>query len=127
MVNRDDDFIEKMIEAEKEFYRCMMDFTPPSATDRDFVKRDDVDWYDACDNYQHAKHMREKYEEEENLHRQVLIRLAEGQSSQGAGVRISKSIRKGNIQYKNIECLKEIDLEVYRGSPTEYYRISEYE
>lgn len=124
-VRRDDAFIEKMIEAEKAFYSNMMDFTPPHATDKDFVERTDVDWFDACDNYSHAKHMREKYEEEENEHRKVLIRLADGQSCQGAGIRVSKGLRKGNVDYGRIEILKDVNLDDYRKPATQFYRISE--
>ncbi len=124
-VERDDDFLNEIMPKIHEFYNCMMEFTPPIATDKDFIRRTDVDWFDACDNYSHAKHMREKYEEEENEYRKVLIRLADNQSCQGAGIRVSKGLRKGNVDYGRIEMLKTVNLDDYRKKPTEFYRISE--
>ncbi len=124
-IKRDDDFLNEIMPKIHEFYRMMMEFTPPPATDKDFVKRDDVDWYNACDNYMHAKHMREKYEEEENEHRKVLIRLADGQSCQGAGVRISKTVTKGRINYSSVKELEGIDLEKYRSPSISSWRFTE--
>ncbi len=124
-VSRDNAYIEKMIEAEKEFYRCMMDFTPPPATDKDFVKRDDEDWNEISYRWKCAKKRLKSEEEAELELRNLLIFMCDSQSSQGAGVRISKSIRRGNVDYSCIPELKSVNLDDYRKKSTQFYRISE--
>lgn len=127
IVSRDDAFIEKMIEAEKEFYRCMMDFTPPPATDRDYITIDSRDWRLHTEVWKSTKAQIKLLEAKEEALRKELIAMCDGKSSQGNGVRVSKSIRKGNIQYKNIKELENLDLEIYRAKPVEFYRITENE
>lgn len=124
-LDRNDDFIEKMIEAEKEFYCCLMNFTPPLAIDRDFVKRDDDAWYFRSKEWKDVKRQLKELEEKEELLRADLIKMCDGHSSQGNGIRISKSIRKGNIDYSSIDLLKNVDLEAYRKKPSTYYRITD--
>jgi hypothetical protein len=41
----------------------------------------------------------------------------------GAGIRLSKIPRKGAVDYSQIECLKELDLEPYRKKSIEYWKI----
>jgi putative phage-type endonuclease len=124
-VYRDDDFIEKMIEAETAFYKCLMDFTPPPATDRDFVKRDDGEWNETVKNWKDCKRRIQCEEDLEAVLRADLIKMCDGQSSQGCGVKISKTISKGRISYADIPELKNIDIEKYRGKPIISYRFTE--
>ncbi len=124
-VNRDNEFIEKMIEAETEFYRCLMELTPPPATDKDFVSKDDEDWNEISYRWKCAKKRLKSEEEAELELRNLLISMCDGQSSQGAGVRISKSLRRGNVDYACIPELKSVNLDAYRKKTTEFYRISQ--
>ena len=124
-IRRDDAFIEKMIEVETAFYKCLMDFTPPPATDRDFVKRNDDLWNFHTREYKLAKSEKEKFQQNEDIHRNILISLCDGQSSQGGGVRISKTVSKGRVNYSNIKELEGVDLEKYRGKNITSYRFTE--
>jgi putative phage-type endonuclease len=129
-VNRDDAFIEKMIEAEKQFYDCLMNFTPPKMTDKDYVKRDDRPWDIVAENLRYKLKQLEPYEkikEEIEVLKQELIKMSNGQSSIGGGLKLTKIVRKGSVDYNAIDMLKSIDLEIYRKKSTEYYRISENE
>jgi hypothetical protein len=47
----------------------------------------------------------------------------EGTDLEGFGVKVSKVVKKGNVDYKSIPILKEIDLEEYRKPPSEYWMI----
>lgn len=125
VVERDDSFIEKMIEAETEFYRCLMELTPPPATNRDFIIKETKDWHLHAEVWKDTKRQIKLLEAKEEALRDELIEMCEGQSSQGSGIKISKSIRRGNIDYSAIEELNEIDLEKYRKKPTIFWRISE--
>lgn len=127
LVNRDEEFIEKIIEAEKEFYRCLMEFIPPPSMDRDYVLKDDKEWRLHTAVWKDVKRQIKELELQEEDLRNELIRMAKNQSCQGEGVRVSKSIRRGNVAYSEIDCLKSVDLELYRRKPTVVWRISEYE
>ena len=125
IINRDDAFIEKMIEAEKQFYQCLLNFFPPPATDKDFIKKDNDDWYKHTEIWKNTKRQIKILEAKEEALRHELIAMCDGQSSQGNGVRISKTITKGRVDYSNIEALKEIDLEQYRGKNITSFRFTE--
>lgn len=124
-VKPDLEFIKMMVNKEREFFLNLQNFTPPPATDKDFVKRDDDLWNFHTEKYKLAKLEKTKYQEEEDIHRNILISLSDGQSCQGNGIRISKTLTKGRVDYSKIEALKEIDLEQYRGKPVLSYRFTE--
>jgi len=102
-----------------------MEFTPPPATDRDFVHRDSKEWRLHAEVWKDTKKQLALLVAKEEALRNELIAMCEGQSSQGNGVRISKSVRKGNIQYNNVKELKGVDLEPYRAKNFEMWRFTE--
>jgi len=124
-VDRDDAFIEKMIEAEKKFYECLMNFTAPELTVRDYEFRNDAEFFWAATEYKEAKSDREELEDREAALRDKLILLSGDRPCKGSGLTISKSVRKGNIDYSAIEELKSIDLNKYRKKPIEVWTIRE--
>ena len=125
-VVRDDIYIERMIEKEKEFYRCVMEFDPPPLCDRDYVDRsDDDEWKKTADMYLSAQKSRKILEDHEEVYRKELIRLSEGKNSIGAGVKATRFHRKGNVQYGKVPELQGVDLEPYRKPPIETWRIGE--
>lgn len=124
-VDRDDEFIEKMLVAVDIFYDMMMTFTPPPATDKDFIKRDDKDWYLHTEIYKETVKQRKLLEAKEECLRNEIVSMCDGQSSQGNGIRVSKTLTKGRIKYDAIPELKEIDLEKFRGKPVSSFRFTE--
>ena len=123
-VQRDQEFIYEMIEKEREFYQCLITFTPPTMTTKDYHHRSDIEWNNLAENYRNAHKELKNSEQLEKTLREQLIALAGEQSSQGAGIKLSKIPRKGNIDYSQIEILKSIDLEQYRKPGTEYWKVS---
>lgn len=124
-VKRDDDFLNEIMPKVEEFYRSMLEFSPPQATDKDYVVKDDGAWFFMANEWKRTKAMLKELEAREEEERQALIDMCGGLSSYGAGVKISKCVKKGNVIYKNIPELASIDLEKYRSKPSTYYRISE--
>lgn len=118
-------FIENMIKSEKEFFDRLMNFNPPPATDRDYVKRDDKEWRIHAEVYRETKGKLKEYEEKEKALRNELIILSGGLSSKGNGITISKSLRIGNVDYSSIPQLQDIDLNLYRKPKTEVWTIRE--
>jgi len=122
-VERDDDFIKEMIEREREFYQCLIQFTPPTMTTRDYLQRSDPKWIELAERYQKAHQSLKESESIELELRNELIALAGSQSSQGAGIKLSKVPRKGNVEYSRIPSLQGVDLDVYRKPSIEYWKL----
>ena len=125
IVPRDDVYISDMIEKEKEFYRCIMEFDPPTFTDRDYVEHDDKEWSMLAFELKHTLANIKVFEQREKDLRNQLIQLSEGKNSIGCGIRLTRFIRKGNVEYAKIPALQGVDLEQYRKPPIESWRIGE--
>ena len=123
IVNRDDKFIKEMNQKEKIFYDCLMNLTPPELTNKDYVIREDFQWSMHVEEYKNAKEQFNMWKAKEEHLRQSLISLADGKSTKGLGVTVSKVIRKGVVDYNAISELKSIDLEKYRKEPTTYMSV----
>lgn len=122
-VEADSDYQEKLMIKEDEFYKCLKEFKEPEKTDRDYAKRNDTCWRDAAQKYIGLSTMKKQLDEQVEEAKSALLLLAGDQSSEGCGVKVLKSSRKGNIQYAKIPDLQHVDLDYYRSPPTEQWRI----
>lgn len=86
--------------------------------------RNDDAWNEKAYHWLQKKHELIRIEEEEKKLREELIELANNQSSEGGGIRLSLSTRKGIIDYQSIPVLKELDLEKYRKPSTKVWTLS---
>lgn len=123
-VQRDDGYIHKMIRKEKEFWDCVQELIAPKMTERDYQKIADVPWGSAAQEWVMVSKQLKELEEKEKALRDNLIAMARGQNAMGNGIKVSKTIRKGNIDYSRVPQLDGVDLEQYRKNPVEYWRIS---
>lgn len=124
-VKRDDAFIEKMIVAEKAFYKRILAFDPPDPIDgSDIEVLDDPEAQEALDRYKTWCKEIEVLEALKLGERNFLIDKASGKSVRIGDSKITKVITKGRIDYGAIEALKEIDLEPYRKPNSTSWRIS---
>lgn len=117
-------YIDELLKKEAEFYRCMIDLSPPEATLKDYVKREDEEWLEYAEKYKSAKSLESRYKKEAEDCREKLIQLSGGSSSMGGGISLSKGLRKGIIPYATIPEVKALDLEKHRQLPTQYWRVS---
>lgn len=124
-VPRDDKFIDSMIAKESEFYNHMIEFTPPALTERDYIARDDPQWHEYARQYISVKKQLNHLEAHEKALRGQLISLSEKSNSCGAGIRLSRIVRRGGICYDMVPELVDVDLEKYRKSPIEFWKICE--
>lgn len=122
--SRDDKYIGHMLEREEEFWLCLQEFSPPPMTDFDFRNRDDEKWEHFAFRYQQVTKQLKDLEKEQEILKQVLVAEANDMPTKGAGIRVTKLIRKGSVQYGDIPEIADVDLEKYRKSPTTYWRIS---
>lgn len=123
-IERDDAFIEKMIEAEKEFYRRMIEFDPPEASEKDYVQQDSKEWRMFSKIALDARNKKKEFEMIEKEAIEKLIEISGGVCSEGYGVRLTKGQRKGVIDYSCIPELNSINLEAYRKKSTTFWRLS---
>lgn len=123
-VCRNEDFISKMIEQELKFFDCMESFIAPELSDKDYEIKDDPLWYQAACEWRMASVRLKEAEELEAEIRKKLIFLSQNRNSVGCGVRLTKSHRKGSVDYSKIPEIQDLDLEKYRKPSIESFRIS---
>ncbi len=124
-VERDDEYIKKMIEKELEFYKCLSEFIPPRMTEKDYIIKNDPDWKEASERYLNVKMQLSALEKLEETYRLDLLKKASGNSCKGSGVRLTKYVKRGTVDYKNIPEIQSVDLDQYRKNPIISWRISE--
>lgn len=122
-VERDDSYIESLIEKELDFWKSLQNFQPPSTTDEDYVEMHSHEWNQAVNNWASVKVDLDVLKEKEKEYREQLIKLADGKNVKGCGVKVKKSHSKGSIDYGSIPMLQGIDLEKYRKKTIEKWSI----
>ncbi len=122
-VEADEEYQKTLIEKEKEFFKCLEDFREPEKTEKDYTKRNDVAWREAAHRYCALKQMSEEINGQVEDARRSLLSLTNGRSTEGCGVKVIKSSRKGSVQYSKIPNLQDVDLDNYRSEPVEQWKI----
>lgn len=124
-VERDDEYIERMYSEEKRFWDHVLNLEAPELCNKDFASLVGcLEWKEAAELWVRAQEQLKDATEQEKIYRSQLIALANNQSSIGHGVRLTKVVRKGLVDYKAVPELKGVDLEPYRKKPTESWRLS---
>jgi putative phage-type endonuclease len=124
-VDRDDEYIARMIEEEKKFWGYVLGFSPPPMSQGDVIDlSDDADWNKLSKEWLSVNEQIAWLEEQEKALREALISKTAGKNSKGCGVALSKVVRKGNVDYGKIPELAGVDLEPYRKKASESWRIT---
>lgn len=123
-VGRNNEYINEMINEEKKFWSCMQDFVAPKMSSRDYVERSNEEWTTVSQEWLLIQTEMDKLKKREDNLKQRLIEMSQGQNAVGGGVKLSKTVRKGEIDYSSIPALKGKNLEMYRKSPVEFWRLS---
>ncbi len=123
-VARDDAYIAKLIDAEWEFYQCMLSCTPPTPLETDYIERDDELWLQCASKWKEVSSQIKSLEKEESELRKQLIFLSGESSTKGGGISLCQVSRKGNVDYSAIPELKSVDLEMYRKPDSSYWRLT---
>lgn len=123
-VQRDQEYIDKLIAEELKFYKCMVTCTPPELSERDYNIRNDQEWLHVTRYWKLAQQDLKTAQEELDRCRDNLIRISQSKNSKGAGVKVQKIMRNGAIDYSQIKELEGIDLDLYRKPASESWRIT---
>jgi putative phage-type endonuclease len=124
-VEKDADYIQRMVAEEAKIWECLKTGEAPALTEKDFICREkDLDWEFIAkeiveiDRVLKSKDMELKplAKRKEEL-REALIMLAGDKNSLGAGVRLTKSLGKGTVDYSKVPELQGVDLSPYTSEP----------
>jgi len=100
------------------------DLAKPEAKQEPVATRKDNKWRDAVTSYMAAKDALKQAQEAEKAAKATLVSVAGDKPTKGFNLTLSRVIKKGTVQYKNIPELKGVNLDKYRGESSESYRIT---
>lgn len=123
LLRLDSDYAKTLLDKEKAFWNNVQTFTPPSLTERDYVPKEDNSWKQTAREWLDIQAQLQALQEREEALRGSLISMSGKSNSKGGGIKLSRTLRKGHIEYKNIPELKGVDLEKYRKESSESWRI----
>lgn len=123
-VKMDDEYVNDMLDEERKFYECLINRVPPETSESDFVSRDDCLWQECATKWKFlTESIRQLQEEEESLRKQLIFLSGES-NTKGGGISLCQIRRKGSVDYSKVPQLAGIDLEQYRKSPVNTWRIT---
>lgn len=124
-VERNDSYIERLLKEEGDFWKCLQNWEPPDLCDKDFTDMEKNEaWRLHSIALKEARENLDMWEEKESDAKNALIAMANGKSCIGCGIRLTKYMRRGSVDYGKIPELKGIDLDKYRKSSSVNWRIS---
>lgn len=122
-VYRDERYINHLVTAEEAFWIDLQDFRAPQLIQKDYEvhetetrKRLAQEWIKVTEELQ-------ALEKQEKSLREALIADNGDRNTIGGGIKISLSGRAGNIDYKSIPELSNVDVEKYRKAPSKFFRM----
>lgn len=127
VVKPDHGYIASLKAAEMEFWECVTNYVEPPLTDSDCRVLTDADILDIANEYQELDMQINELEKRKKGLRLRLIGLEELSKCQRVmigSVQVTKSFRRGTIDYNAVEELNGIDLERYRKSGAESFTIT---
>lgn len=106
------------------FMRCVTDAQAPPLTDRDTRVRDDPEWLSAAAAYLELKTAHDELSTKVDEVKARLVGLAGHAKEQGGGVSVTQLWKRGNVEYKRVPELANVNLDDYRGPNREEVRVS---
>lgn len=122
-IYRDDKYINKMLQKEREFWERLQNIDPPELSDRDYEPIEDPERLQLAQELLEIRSQLNPLEKREK-EIEAALKAATTRNAIGGGIKISRYLRKGNVDYNQIPELDTINLELYRKKPIEYFKIS---
>jgi len=119
-----EELIQKIREANEKFYACMKSGEAPPLTDKDYVETKDKEFIELMDDYYKVKTQLGVLKDAEEKIKEDLIRITKGKNTKSSNGRLTRSVCKGQVDYKTVVELIGVDLEPYRKPPCEKWRIT---
>ena len=123
-VGRDEKFLDELYQNEEKFWNKVLHLEAPELTPKDFRDKEMCpEWKAIAKRWLTVSKQLKALESDEEACRQILIEIAEDSSAIGCGVRLTKVVRKGNVDYKAIPELRGVDLDLYRKKAIRSWRL----
>lgn len=123
-VDLDEDFAKKMIEKERIFWDHVQNVTvPPDKKDKKFVERD-LDFSELCEVFDELRAYKKDIEKDMKTVWDKILKIGDGENSHHQGYYLERTIRKGGVDYSTIPELKDVDIEKYRKTECEIWRLN---
>jgi putative phage-type endonuclease len=120
----DKDLILKIRKANEKFYACMQSGEPPALTEKDYVVCEDKNFLDLMEEYKEITlELHVKKQAQEHVKDQ-LIELAKGKNTVSSKGKMTRSVCRGQVDYKLVPELIGINLDTYRKPSCEKWRIT---
>lgn len=120
------DYMALLIKKELEFYDFMVNDEAPPLMEQDYVKIRSTSFKLLANQFKIVSEDYDKIEKKyKDLKKEILLAI-EHPRAMGYGVRIRRSMRKGNVDYAKIPELKGVDLEKFRKNFTKTETVEVY-
>ena len=117
-------FKESFIPKARDFWRCVALGEAPPLEDSDYRDMNgDMSWKTIADNYKEICMQIKSLEEQKESYRKGLMKLSGDMPCLGEGVRLTKTMMKGRVDYDSIPEIQGIDLDRYRKPSTTCWKI----
>jgi hypothetical protein len=98
--------------------------TPPPLTDQDTRFRLDAEWQTAAETFQRWKAVADDAQTKTDAAKVKLVELTKHSRETGCGVQVTRYWKIGNVDYKRVPELVDVDLDLYRGKMREEVRVT---
>jgi putative phage-type endonuclease len=122
-VYRDDKYIKNLISKEEQFYEYMQELVSPPLTQKDYQEINSSHWNSVTDEWKSISSQISRLEEREKTLRETIISMCQDKNSKGNGINVSKSLRRGLVDYKKIPEISHVNLDFYRKEPIICWKI----
>lgn len=120
-VQRDDEYIEQMIEEEEKFWECVRTRTPPPFLDKDYAIKESATWCAYAHRVAEIDDQMARLKEEKESIKKALLADCGGRSSRCGALTLRKTFPQGRVDYNAIPELEGVDLEPYRKQAKEQW------
>ena len=123
-VTRDDLMMVRIRQAWDAFQVYLDEDRPPPMVEGDVLLHDDVEWLEAAQVYIRAKQAADLAGGAVDIAKKALLGLTRHPREEGGGVLVTRFVKQGNVDYKQVSVLAGVDLDQYRGPTREESRIT---
>ena len=124
-VERDEDYISSLYEKEEAFWKAVEHAKAPTLGEKDFRNFEQCEqWAALAPKCKYWQEVEKKAKAEKEKYRDQLIALSGGKSAQGHGIKMTRVVNKGRVDYGAIPELQNVDLDTYRKKSSVSWRIS---
>lgn len=121
-VHYDQNYVENLLKEEREFWDCVLTKTEPKVKSK-YVQMTNKEWTDAADEYRDISKQIKALETRQRACKDRLFAIANGTPSQGGGVTVSKTIKKGIVDIESFAKDTGRNPEEYRKEPREEWSV----